>query len=300
MTKIILFGIALLSLNYCTSPINVDKEFEVHAHRGGRGLMPENTIPAFLKAAEMGVVIEMDVVITKDYKVLVSHHPWFDGDISLDSQGNSIAADDLSRHNIFRMRYAETQSYDVGMKPHPRFPEQQRIPAKKPLFEDAVKAIENEAAKKGYKTPRYNIDIRFRSEQEAIFLPSPQEFGQLIVEAINKAGIKNRMLISSYSEVMLHIIKDLEPQIPLALLVETDFPPEENIDFLGFVPAVYSPDYKLVDEALVTFCKEQNMKLIPWTVNEKEDMKALIELGVDGLITDYPDRLKALLKELNK
>ncbi len=245
----------------------------------------------------MGVVIEMDVVITKDYKVLVSHHPWFDNDISLDAQGNSIAEEDFSQHNIFRMRYAETQVYDVGMKPHPDFPEQQRIPAKKPLFEEAVKIIESEAAKNDYKTPRYNIDIRFRSEQEAIFLPSPQEFGQLMVQAISETGIKDRILISSYSEVMLHIIKDLEPEIPLALIVETDFPPEENIDFLGFVPAVYSPDYKLVDEALVRLCREKNMKLIPWTVNEKEAMQAMIELGVDGLITDYPDRLKILLEE---
>src|SRR5215218_6256489 len=107
--------------------------FDKQGHRGCRGLMPENTIPAMIKALELGVTtLEMDAVITKDKQVILSHEPFFNHEIATQPDGKPIMAAEERNFNIYRMTYFETQQFDVGMKPHPRFLQQQRIPAKKP------------------------------------------------------------------------------------------------------------------------------------------------------------------------
>ena len=299
MSKLLIFLLALLSLNNCSNTSGMQKSLDVQGHRGCRGLLPENTIPAFIKATELGVTtIEMDVVLTQDYKVLVSHEPWFSYEISTDPDGNYISDEDDANHNIYRMKYNETKTYDVGLKPHPRFPEQQKMAAQKPLFEDAIEAIEQSLVATGAKPPRYNVEIKFNHVHEGYFYPSPQECAFKTIAAIQQTGFKERFVVQSFSKTILHIVKDIDPEIELAFLVENDETPQESIDYLGFTPAIYSPDFKLVDEQVVAYCKENNMKLIPWTVNEKVDMKRMITLGVDGIITDYPDALIKLVGEM--
>ena len=116
--------------------------FDVEGHRGCRGLMPENTIPAMLKALDLGVTtLELDVVITKDNKVLVSHEPWFESEITTKPDGSFIKPGEEMQYNIFQMNYEEIVKYDVGMKPHPRFPRQQKIKAIKPLLTDLFDSV---------------------------------------------------------------------------------------------------------------------------------------------------------------
>src|SRR6188474_3759231 len=102
--------------------------FDIQGHRGCRGLMPENTIPAMIKALDLGVTtLEMDVVISKDNKVVVSHEPWFESEITTKPDGSFIKPGEAMQYNIFQMSYDEVLKYDVGMKTHPRFPQQQKM-----------------------------------------------------------------------------------------------------------------------------------------------------------------------------
>jgi glycerophosphoryl diester phosphodiesterase len=262
--------------------------------------MPENTIPGFLKALEIGVTtLEMDLVISKDYKVVVSHEPYFSHEISTDPEGKSISAKNERLFNLYEMNYDEIMRYDVGLKPHPRFPKQEKIPAIKPLFKDVVRTVEETVVQKGYRKPFYNIEIKRVPTQDAVFHPPAREFADLVVEAVNNTGIKDRIIIQSFDLESLQLVRETDPEIGLALLIENTISPKENLNALGFTPRVYSPNYLLVNDNLVAFCKENSIQLIPWTVNNEQEMKRLIGLGVDGIITDYPDVLRDLMKELD-
>lgn len=283
----------------CASLSNTTKltnTIDLQGHRGCRGLLPENTIPAFLKALEIGVTtLEMDLVISKDNKVVVSHEPFFAHEISTDPQGQSITKSDAHAHNMYEMSYKEIARYDVGMRQHERFPTQQVMKAVKPLFSEVVKAAEQESKEKGYSLPFYNVEIKRQPKHDGKFHPEGLEFAKLVVQAVQRTGIKDRIMIQSFDPASLQFVKTLDPEIQLVLLIQNRKSAEHNIKELGFKPEVYSPYFKLVDQQLVDFCKSQKIKLIPWTVNELEDMNAMIELEVDGIITDYPDVLKRLL-----
>lgn len=265
---------------------------DIQGHRGCRGLMPENTIPGFLKALDLGVVtLELDVVITSDRKVLCSHEPWFSHTIAHDPQGKLIKEEDEKSHSIYKMTYAETRQYDCGMRPHPDFPEQQKMPVRKPLLSAVIEAADAHAKETGRPLPIYNIETKCTPDGDGIFHPSPALFSDLLYEVINTHGIQNRVVVQSFDVRTLQYFKENYPKVALALLIEHEGLPEINIEELGFYPDIYSPYHILVDRELVDFCDRHDMKLIPWTVNETWEMENLISLGVDGIISDYPDRL---------
>ncbi|WP_239541057.1 glycerophosphodiester phosphodiesterase [Cryomorpha ignava] len=273
----------------------VQKNADFQGHRGCRGLMPENTIPGFLRALDLGVTtLEMDVVVTKDHRVICSHEPWFSHDIALDPSGIEIKEENEKNHRIYAMDYTNTQNYDVGLKLHPRFPDQQKLPAHKPLLEDVIDSAEYHAGEKKRELPYYNIETKTTPEGDGIFHPSPEVFVDLLLEIIYEKGIAERTIIQSFDTRTLQYIHIKHPDIKLALLIENDKSIEHNIQALGFIPDIYSPDFTLVNANLIAFCHRKKIEVIPWTVNELSDMKVLILLGVDGLISDYPDRFKSL------
>jgi glycerophosphoryl diester phosphodiesterase len=293
------FGLLVVISMGCTnskienkSAIKETPTIDFQGHRGCRGLMPENTIPAFKKALDLGVeTLEMDVVITHDKKVILSHEPWFSHEIALKPDGGEISLDEETSHRIYAMNYDETKAYDVGLKPHPRFPEQKKISINKPLLTDVIKQSEYYAVQLGRSAPFYNIETKCRPEGDSIFHPAPEEFVDLLVGVIQESGIEDRVIVQSFDIRTLQTAKSKYPDIKLALLIENSKSPQENIETLGFTPDIYSPDYALVDDELISFSKEKGMKVIPWTVNETEEMEKLIALGVDGIITDFPDRI---------
>ena len=267
---------------------------DIQGHRGCRGLLPENTIPAFLHAMDLGVhTLEFDVVISADEQVIVSHDPYMSHHISTAPEGIEITEATEKEHNIYKLTYAEIKKYDVGLKPFPRFPNQKKIAVHKPSLVDLIKVTEA-------KDPNilYNIEIKRRPENDEIYHPEYKHFADLVIYEIENLGIMNRTTIQCFDVATLQYIHEKYPNVRLVYLIENEESPSTNLDKLGFLPYVYSPYYKLVDAELVDICETKNMQLIPWTVNEVENMKALIELKVDGIITDYPDRLIGLCSEL--
>ena len=274
----------------------VQKQIDIQGHRGARGLMPENTIPAFLEALKLGVTtLELDLAVTKDMELLVSHEPYMHSDFCLDSLGNEIAKEDELSHNIHQMTYDQIKKFDCGSKPHPRFPDQQKFKVKKPLLKNLVDAV-NEFQKSSDAPPvRYNIEIKSAPEGDSIYHPVPKEFSDLVYSFINENMDPKLVNVQSFDFRVLQYFNQNYPEIELAVLIENKNSIEENLESLGFIPQIYSCDYTLLDGESVKQLQEKGMKVIPWTINESSDMKKLIGWGVDGIITDYPDRAMTLV-----
>ena len=269
--------------------------FDFQGHRGCRGLLPENTVGAFLHAQTLGVTtMEMDVVITRDLKVVVSHEPFLNHEICTGKAGEEITKWNERDFNIYHMSFARLSQYDCGIKKHIRFPSQQNSVALKPLLSEIFEAVEAHRVKNNLPYSQFNIEIKSSIENEEIFHPPFQQYTELLVEVCEKYNVIDRLTIQSFDVRPLRYTHQYYPFIPLSLLVENDLSLEENLNDLGFVPSVYSPEYASVDEEMVRLCNENNMRLIPWTVNELEDMKRLINIGVHGLISDYPDKFLLL------
>jgi len=266
--------------------------FDVQGHRGSRGLMPENTIPAMYKAIDLGVTtLEMDAVITKDKQVILSHEPFFSHEITTKPDGTIVTEEEERSLNVYQMDYDQVKQYDVGIKVHPRFQRQEKIAVSKPLLAEVIDSVERYSKEKNIHPLQYNIETKSLPASEGIYHPSPQEFVELIIHVISAKGILDRVIIQSFDFRTLQYVHEKYPKIRTAMLIE-DFDKrtlEEQLRDLGFTPTIYSPAYPLLHPPMIEKAHQLKMKVIPWTVNDKPTIERLKEMGVDGIITDYPD-----------
>ena len=282
----------LMILTALSSSPGAAQSFDLQGHRGCRGLMPENSIPAFLKAIDLGVnTLEMDVVITKDLQVLVSHEPWMSHVICLDSSGTEILKSREKEYRIYEMTLAQVQQFDCGSKAHPGFPEQERVAVCKPSLREVIQASEEYCRSRGLPPVAYNIETKSTPDGDDIFHPKPGAFVDLLMAVVQEEGIADRTTIQSFDPRTLQYLKQHHPEMRSALLVANVKPMKKNLNELGFTPDIYSPNYLLVNKKLVTQAHQKGMKIIPWTVNKESDFKKMKDLGVDGIITDYPGRM---------
>lgn len=271
---------------------SVQQKFDKQGHRGCRGLMPENTVAAMIKALELGVTtLEMDVVISKDKKVVLSHEPWFGHEVTTRPDGSFIDAKEERKFNLYEMNYEDIKTYDVGLKPHPRFPKQEKIKAIKPLLTDLIDSINVWMMTRRRPFPQFNIETKSFSFGDNKYHPAPSEFIELLMAVIKEKGMEDRVTIQSFDLRTLQYLHEKYPGIKTSMLVEEaeEKDLEGQLQKLGFTPNIYSPHQNLVDEEMIKQCHEKGMKVIPWTVNDKKQIKKLEKLGVDGIITDYPN-----------
>ena len=270
----------------------IPSSFDYQAHRGGRGLMPENTIPAMLAVMDNSKVttLEMDLAITKDKQVVVSHDPILNPIITTKPDGTFIKANEVNENIIYQLDYKQLLKFDVGLKLHPRFPQQKKLAVAIPTLHDLIDSVELKGNNIG-RQMFYNIEIKSVDGKDSIEHPAPNEFVELVVNLIKQKKIVKRTTIQSFDIRPLKILHEKYPTIQTAYLVEGknagDVKTELNL--IGFTPTIYSPEYNYVTKEMVDYCHSHHMKIIPWTVNTKKEIDALIDLGVDGLITDYPN-----------
>lgn len=275
-------------------------KFDVQGHRGARGLKPENTIEAFITALDLGVTtIEMDLAVTKDKQLVVSHEPWMSAEICTDPSGNAFTTKDEKKYNIFKMTYAEVKQFDCGLTANEKFPEQAKMSAVKPLLRDVIVAVEDHVRSISRYEVDYNIEIKSDEEGDNKFHPSPQEFSDLVYDFLDQYLSWDRIVIQSFDFRVLKYWHEKHPEVRLAALVENLKSVDHNLDALGFTPAIYSPYFKLLSREKVEYLHHKKIRVIPWTVNEIKDMLALKGMGVDGFITDYPDRARKYKFTLN-
>lgn len=278
--------------NIQNSPLGGWEDFDKQGHRGCRGLMPENTIPAMINAVGMGVTtLEMDISISKDKKVFLSHEPFFNHEITTKPDGGFIAEKDERAYNMYQMNYDDIIKYDVGLKPHPRFPGQQKIKAVKPLLADVFNAVKEYMMTARRPYPFYNIETKCLPEGDNTYHPAPGEFVELLMKVIKENQMEELVIIQSFDFRTLQYLHKHYPKIKTAMLIEAGNKNSfrKQIKDIGFTPTIYSPNEALVTPGLIKDCHGLNMKIIPWTVNDKKKIEELKKMGVDGIITDYPD-----------
>ncbi|MTI21452.1 glycerophosphodiester phosphodiesterase [Fulvivirga sp. RKSG066] len=266
---------------------------DIQGHRGARGMMPENTIPAFIYALDQGVTtLELDVAITKDGQVVVTHEPWISHANCLKPDSTKISESDEKSLNIYKMTYEEVSQFDCGSLPVKRFPEQEKIKTSKPLLSDVIKSAEWHIKSYSQFEVDYNIELKSSPAGDNTYHPTPKEFSKIVYDLIDQYLPWERVIIQSFDFRVLRYWNENYPEVRLAALVENSRSVETNLASLGFKPAIYSPYYKLLSKKKIEKLHEIDIKVIPWTVNNPEEMLQLVEWGVDGIITDYPNRAK--------
>ena len=282
-------GLLLIPLVFmaCTSKNSID----IQGHRGCRGLLPENSLPAFKKAIQLGVhTLEMDVVITKDKKVVVSHEPFMSRTICLTPDGKVIPDTMDMKYNLYQMTYQEIKLFDCGSLKHPRFSEQELRSCYKPLLSEVFETSEVLNSK-----IKYNIELKSQLSFDGVYTPYPDEFVELVLDVVNKYNVGDRTNLQAFDVRILGQIKTQNSKMSVALLVDENESISEKLHALSFKPEIISPYYQLLTSNLVEKYQELDYKIIPWTVNEDEELMEMINLNVDGIITDYPNRLLKLI-----
>ncbi|WP_235046943.1 glycerophosphodiester phosphodiesterase [Winogradskyella psychrotolerans] len=272
---------------------NSKKQIDIQGHRGCRGLLPENSLPAFEKAIDLGVhTLELDIVISKDHKVVVSHEPYMNPIICLNPEGDVLPDNSEKDYNLYHMNYDEIKQFDCGLKFHPTYPQQEKLKTYKPLLSevfDLVKAKDSEV--------KFNIEIKSETSYYGIYTPQPEAYVRLVLDEIEKNDMLSRVNFQSFDVVILEEIKKQSPKMVVALLVEDNETIDVKLEELSFKPEIISPYFKLLTAESVKAYQAKGFQVIPWTINATEDMKLMQSWAVDGIITDYPDQLIEILKQ---
>jgi glycerophosphoryl diester phosphodiesterase len=257
---------------------------QVHGHRGARAVRPENTIPAFEYAIEAGVdALEMDVAVTKDDVLVISHDPQLNPAICRSAGGSKI---------IRELTFEELRGWDCGSRVNPAFPKQHAVPgARIPALEEVLSL-----ASRG--TFLFNIETKiFKDHPE--YTPSPERFAELLLRQIDRHRLRKRVIVQSFDFRTLKAMNKLAPDIRLAALDED----EKLGDFVSVARSagarIISPHKALVTPSQVVAAHDAGLQVVPWTANEPREWEALIAAGVDAIITDDPAALIAHLKQKN-
>lgn len=271
------------------------RTFDRQAHRGGRGLMPENTIASEKNAINYDCTLEMDLQMSNDKKIVVSHDAYFNSDFCLTPEEDSMTKKDGLSRLIYNMPYDSVAKYDVGLKPYPAFPKQKKIHAIKPLLSVLIDSVEGYAKEK-HQVNHYNIEIKSNPKYDGRYYSTLQEYVDSAMKIILDKGIASRTMMQSFDVRALRMIHEKYPKIQTSYLVGANNKKTAQgyIDELGFKPDIFSPEFSLVTPELVKAFHKKHILVIPWTPDTLEEMQRLKDTGVDGEITDYPELFQQL------
>lgn len=268
---------------------------QVHGHRGCDDAVPANTIPAFLLAASSGCQwLEMDVVITGDDQVLVSHEPWMDHHTCRDQDGHMVSEEVGRAMNIFTLPLNEVQHF--GCVP-PHSAQGRTVPTGwyKPTLAEVVRAVDAISEEGNASAPSFNIEIKSEPLLYGTFQPPPERFAAMVLREVMALGVADRCIVQSFDTLVLEAMHALAPDLPLALLVENADGMEANLGKLSFTPRYYSPAFSIANPRMAGVLREKGIGLLVWTVNAETDILSMLDLGVDGIITDKPKEAMALI-----
>jgi glycerophosphoryl diester phosphodiesterase len=256
-----------------------NRAISIHGHRGSRGTLPENTLPAFREAIAAGAdYLELDVHLSKDDVIIVSHDPDITGHLCRDPQGQIVKTPIPIRTLTAR----EIATYDCGNVAQARFPEQQLIP-KTPLprLEEVFQLVKKEAPRIGL-----NIEAKMTASVPK-YIADPIDFTRRIIHLVHQYDLTNQVILQSFDLRIIEAGKRMDPKIRLSCLYEgevTDFCTPTAKLGAGYA----SPDFHLVTPEKVRACHEQGILVVPWTLNDEGAWEAALRAGVDGIISDYP------------
>jgi glycerophosphoryl diester phosphodiesterase len=290
--------------------------FDVEGHRGARGLAPENTLAAFRTAITLGVTtIETDLAVTRDDVVVISHNPRLNPDVTRDAQGRFLEREGPA---IRALTYAELAGYDIG-RINPQSAYARQFPQQRALDGERFAKLDDVLDLAARGDVRLNVETKVMPDRPED-APAPDVFVRLVVERVRAHDMTGRVTIQSFDWRTLVAVKRLAPELLTSCLtIETDnfnnVAPRNgapsawtaglDVRTAGSVPRlvkaagcdVWSPFFRNVTRERIVEAHALGLTVLPWTVNDAQDMERLIDAGADGLISDYPGRLKAVASE---
>jgi glycerophosphoryl diester phosphodiesterase len=307
----------MLAATLCFAISGAAKALDIEAHRGGRALFPENTLPAFANALSMGVdTLELDMGVTQDCVIVVSHERGLNPDLARTTDGVYVNPPGIP---FVRLRLADVKTYDVGqIRPGSayaaQFPEQRTVPGTPiPTLAEVFALVRSS----GDDHVRLNIETKI-DPNHPDESPDPQHFVALVLDLLKAEKFTDRVMIQSFDWRTLQLVQKRAPAIPTVYLSQQKFAPTVFLDepspwTAGFDPrdhggsipraikaaggAIWSPFFGDVDAALIDESHRLGLTVVVWTVNKPEDMARMIDWGVDGIISDRPDLLRSVAGE---
>ena len=261
--------------------------FDLQGHRGARGHWPENTLPGFERAVAMGVdTLELDVGVTRDGVVVIHHDRRLNPDLARGPDGQYVSA---PAPTISSLTYAQLERYDVGrIRPGSEYA--QRFPHQKPIDGARIPRLSDLLSMA--KNVRFNIETKLVPEAPDETLP-PEPFARAVIAEVRKAGVAERATIQSFDFRTLAVVQREAPEIQTAYLTmgkKGEAVPRMVHDAKG---GTWSPEFRDLDGRVLAAARELGLRVVPWTVNEPRDIARILSMNVDGIISDYPDRVRA-------
>ena len=294
---------------------------KIYGHRGARGDLPENTLESFKYLFKNNInAYETDILISKDLIPVITHDFRLDPSFTKDNEGNWITDENII---IFDLSYEELSKFDVGSlnklsRYGRRFVNQKTLENQKiPKLSELLEL----SSKNKSENLLINLEIKSTPDEENL-TPTPEEMVKLVMQEVNKSNLQNKIIISSFDWRTLTEIKNLYPEISRAYLSfqqqagikikNTIYNRSPWMSYLPFfekyeLPKIiksqggkaWHPYHKDITKKLVDISHQEDLPVNVWTVNEEYDMLKMIEYGVDGIMTDYPLRLKELCDKEN-
>jgi glycerophosphoryl diester phosphodiesterase len=263
--------------------------FDLQGHRGARGHAPENTLPGFERALAFGVTtFELDVGVSRDGVVVIHHDRRLNSDLARAPDGRWVAA---PAPLIRELGFDELQRYDVGrIRPGTEYA--RRFSQQRPIDGARIPALRDLFERYRTGTVRFNIELKLLPEaaEETLW---PEPFAQAVVAVVRKAGMEPRCTLQSFDWRAVKVVEREAPEIATAYLTEQEDSDPRKVGAAG--ARTWSPDFRALTPETCTAARALGLRVIPWTVNDPGDIRRMLELGVDGIISDYPDRVKKAL-----
>lgn len=265
---------------------------EIHGHRGCRGYYPENTIEGFLYAIELGATaIELDIVVSKDKQLIVSHEPWMNHLFCETPLGKRISEEEQLQYNLYEITVEEIQQYNCGARIDDKYPDQLRKFSVKPTLQKVVDVL------KPFPT-KINIEVKSEVGWYGTFQPQVEEYAQLVADFLERNNLYHKCMVQSFDVNFLNAFQEkLNTPLAIGFLVEDTVDVVCQLKQLNFTPTHFNPDYKLLTHEIREQVKKIGIKTFVWTVNDAEAIEEVLAMEVDGIISDYPDRVKIVLNQ---
>jgi glycerophosphoryl diester phosphodiesterase len=267
--------------------------FDLQGHRGARGHAPENTLPGFRHALELGVdTLELDVGVTRDGVVVVHHDRRLNPDVARGPDGKWVAAPAPTIHSL---TFEELRRFDVGrIRPGSEYA--QRFPHQRPIDGTRVPKLEELFSLTVKSRVRFNIETKLVPDAPDETL-APEPFARALIAEVRKAGVEARTVVQSFDFRTLAVVQREAPGIATAYLTsgkKGEAVPRQVRESGG---AIWSPNFQDLDAASLAAARALGVKVIPWTVNEPADIARVLAMKVDGIISDYPDRVRVAMRK---